>query len=124
MENNNLFDLEVTDYAANEIRGYEKEKICGLKALLETSRSFQKSLKKIRRELAKYRGYIFENDTESKKNNDLRLEGLLRDYAFYQFFSLYCDETNSYTNFNEEKEMEKIRLDENWKAEWREGFKC
>ena len=109
--------------AAKEIERSERAKIKAERDLLKNKEKTKKSLAKLRKMLAKHRGYIFDNDSKSKRDNSLRENALLKDYAFWQFFALSYDESDSNGVLDEDKERDNFN-DSGWKAEWREGLKC
>lgn len=74
---------------------------------------------KERKARAKDRGYYFEKDEKTKKDDERRLQGDLRDYVFWQYFSF------PYETKYEDEATQQFLKDEvfckkkNWKAEWR-----
>jgi hypothetical protein len=112
---------KLANAVAKDIERSEKAKIKAEHNSFKKREKIKKSLSKLRKMLAQHRGYIFDKD--SKRDNSLREDGLLKDYAFWQFFALTYDKTNSNGEIDENKEKENFE-DAGWKAEWREGLKC
>lgn len=94
-----------------------KEKIKAERQAQRFQEKLEKLKEKVRKEKAEYYKYIFEKDEKSKRQNKSRMQGYLKDYAFWQFFALEDDIKEA--NAEIQQYVKEIELGQFGKAEWR-----
>ena len=103
---------------ARDIERAEKERVREEKRRQKIIQKKQNALIQMRKNKAKQSGYCFESDVISKQNNNLRIEGMLKDYIFWQYFAIDYDMADLSEELKEK--IKEITCEgTNWKAEWR-----
>ncbi len=78
---------------------------------------YYKKLSRLRIQLAKENGYIFDKDSKISADNAQRSAGILKDYIFYQYFATETEKQEDLTG----EQLEDISCKNNkFVAEWRE----
>ena len=109
--------VRLADEIDRQERKNQRQKLSEAKRSLREEKKRKSIISKSRKELAKLRGYIFENkDIKIKYQNEKRISGDLKDYIYYQFFALPGEQKE---DLPQEQLNEIIIDDYETKAEWR-----